>query len=107
IRITRAGTQWRWQQPPGLADPTTIDAVLTALRGGRWHRRAEAKVAGTPRARLAVDGTLLGIGAPLAGTEQTWLVRGDDALLVDTWVANAFAPEPLALRLRHPLDCTS
>lgn len=107
IRITRAGNEWRWQDPPGLADPVAIDAVLTALRGGRWHRRAAAKVAGSPRAQLSVDGTSLGIGAPLAGSEQTWIVRGDDAVLVDTWVATALAPEPLALRQRHPLDCTA
>jgi hypothetical protein len=107
IRIARSGGTWRWQDPPGLAEPAAIDAALTALRGGRWHRRADAAVAGTPRAQLTVEGTTLGIGRELPGTGQTWLVRGRDALLVDSWIASALAPEPLALRLRHPLACAA
>jgi hypothetical protein len=45
-----------------------------------------------------------GIGQPLEGTEQQWLVSGDDALLVDRWVARALDPDPLALRVRHPVE---
>lgn len=103
--VVRDGERWRVEQPPGTADPAAIDAIFTALRGGRWHRRAAASVAGPERARLRVDGTTLAVHAELPGAGQTWLVRGGEALLVDSWVATALAPEPLELRVRHPLDC--
>lgn len=103
--VVRDGERWRIDAPPGTADPAAIDAIFTALRGGRWHRRAGASAAGAERARLRVNGTTLSVRAELPGSGQTWLVRGDEALLVDSWVATALAPEPLALRVRHPLDC--
>lgn len=117
--LTRAGSGW---QVDGVAaDPATVDAIFTALRGARWHRRASRATAGVdlggagdssqPAARrsLRVGGTTFTIGAELRGTGQTWLVRstsrGDEALLVDSWVATALTPTILALRVRHPLDC--
>src|SRR5205085_7519754 len=71
-------------------------------------RRAEVAAAGTVHAQLAAKiGTtsrVIGIGAPLEGTEQQWLVVGDRALLVDRWVARALDPDPLALRVRRPVE---
>jgi hypothetical protein len=107
VTIVRDGDQWRWSSPPGVADPATIDAVVTALRGGHWHRRARIEQAGPRRAAVTVDGTTLSIHNELPGTGQTWIVRGDDALLVDSWIASALMPEPLMLRTRHPLACAS
>ncbi len=105
IQLHRSGDRWRWVEPPGLADPDAIDRLITALRGGRWQRRAGVAAAGALRGELALSGaTTIGIGQPLAGTEQAWLVVNGEALLVDGWIANALAPDPLALRVRHPLD---
>lgn len=98
-----------WRAPAGDADPDTIDRLMTALRAARWHRRAGVAQAGAVRATLAIEtagGThAIGLGAPLVGTDQVWLVvDGEDARLVDGWVATALFPAPLALRVRHPLD---
>lgn len=111
-RLRRAGDDWRIEDPPGIADPATVDAIITALRGGRWHRHAKATAIGgtgegQARGQIRVNGTTLVIGPSLPGTGQTWIVRGDEALLVDSWVANALVPDPLELRVRHPLDCTA
>ena len=98
-----------WRAPAGDADPAAIDRMMTALRGARWHRRAAVDRAGELRGTLAIgtahDHHTIGLGQPLAGTDQVWLViDGDDARLVDGWVAAALFPTPLALRVRHPLD---
>jgi hypothetical protein len=100
-------TGWSWVDPPGVADADGIDAVLSALRGARWHRRAEGRVAGDARATLTITTSsgehVLAVSAPLEGTEQHWIRRGDDALLVDGWVARALVPDRLALRVKKPL----
>lgn len=103
MRITRIGSSW--QLASAAADPMTIDGVLTALRGARWHRRAPKARAGTPRATVRVIAgahvTTLAIGEALG--EQVWIAQGEHAFLVDSWVATALSPEPLALVIRHPL----
>jgi len=102
VRLTRDAQGWRWGTPVGRADPVAIDAVLTALRGGHWHRRAARELAGEPRVTVMVDGVSLAIGAPLPGSQQTWIARAHDAVLVDDWVATALAPSPLGLHVREP-----
>lgn len=111
VKITPArGGGWRWDSDDSwaAADGSAVRDMLAALRAGRWHRRAEAKAAGAVRAQLTVkEGTTsrtIGIGQPLEGTEQQWLVSGEEALLVDRWVARALEPDPLALRIRHPVE---
>ncbi|HEY5946691.1 MAG TPA: hypothetical protein VIV40_14410, partial [Kofleriaceae bacterium] len=109
--VRRVGNDWRIDDHT-LADPAVIDAVFTALRGGRWHRRTNRSAIDKLRVEhgrpsITVGRLTLEIGPHLAGTDQTWIFRGDDALLVDNWVANALVPDPLALRLRHPIDCAS
>lgn len=118
ITIERAGDVWYIADHTGrtkpVANPATVDAIFTALRGGRWHRRADAQAPGiryehSPHGPSGIrfDGTELWIGRRLPGTGQTWIVRGKDALLVDSWVAHALVPDPLELRIRHPLDCAA
>jgi hypothetical protein len=109
VVIERAGDAWQWKQPIAgqPADAAVVDATIAALRGGRWHRRAPLAQAGALRVALHATnarGQLrIGIGQPLAGAGQTWVAIGDDALLVDDWVARALAPAPLALRDTRPL----
>jgi hypothetical protein len=103
IHLGKSGDHWIWIDPPGpagVADPDAIDRVVTAIRGGRWQRRAGVVAAGALRGELALSGATIGIGQPLAGTAQAWLVVDGEALLVDGWIANALAPDPLALRPR-------
>jgi len=115
VTIERTKDTWQWSDGERApADPTAIDATLTALRGARWHRRASAAAAGTLRGELRVttQGKTLGfgIGSELPGSHQTWIVHGGHALLVDDWVSRALLPERVALRTRHPLaaaDATS
>lgn len=109
IVLARAGTAWRWTKPLAdvPADAAAIDAIVAALRGGRWHRRAALAKAGTLEVTLTAAAgarTLkVGIGDAIAGADQTWLAIGDHAYLVDAWIARALAPEPLALREVRPL----
>ncbi len=111
-KLNTTPPRWIWIDPPGpegTVDPDAIDRLVTALRGGRWQRRRGASAAGALRAELALSTlqgapTRLAVGQPLAGTDQAWLVVDGDALLVDGWIANALAPDPLALRVRRPLD---
>jgi len=101
---------WAWESSGirAAADMSSVRDVLAALRAGRWHRRAEVHAAGELRARLTVEtgvaSRTFGIGLPLEGTEQQWIVAGDDALLVDRWIARALEPDPLALRVRRPIE---
>lgn len=107
--IERAGTAWRWTRPVAdvPANSNAIDAVLAALRGGRWHRRAAIARAGTLRVALVATAgersVKLGVGDGVPGAGQTWIAIGDAAYLVDDWIARAIAPEPLALRETRPL----
>jgi len=105
MRVVRAGGGWQIRSPSSApADPRAIGDVLAALRGARWHRIGDPLPART--ALTIVSGTArraLGIAAPIAGTEQSWLVDGDRGLVVDSWVARALDPELLALQIRTPL----
>jgi hypothetical protein len=88
--------------PP--ADPTAISDVLATLRGARWHRRGDATSARTTLTIVAGDARrVLGLGEPLPGTDQRWVVAGERSLLVDTWVARALDRDRLALRVKTPL----
>ncbi len=107
--IKRVGDVWRFTDSSALVDPAALDAVLTALRGARWHRRADASAAGITahdsHHAIRFGGTTLAIGDELPGTAQRWIVRDGVAYLVDSWVATALDPDPLALHVRHPLAC--
>ncbi|MGE3548024.1 MAG: hypothetical protein AB7L28_29135, partial [Kofleriaceae bacterium] len=94
LAIVRDGDIWRWKPPStARANPQVVSDVLGALRGAQWHRRAPAAQAGQLRSQLTIvtgrATRTLGIGAPLAATEQVWLVDGPHAVLVDRWVARA------------------
>lgn len=103
-QIKRAGTRWI-DNEGGVVEPAAVDAIATALRGGRWHRRTRAMTA--PARTVTIAGTTLGLGRRLPGTDQVWLVRDGEELLVDSWVGSALFPEPIELRVRTPLDCAS
>ncbi len=109
VRVAGTGTRWIWTSTSGTAraDARVVREVLSTLRAARWHRRAEVAAAGKLHSQLSLTvGTtarVIGIGESLPGTEQTWIVIGDHALLVDAWVARALDPEPLALRVRRPV----
>lgn len=95
---TRTGTTWKAGNV--TLDTAAIDDVLRTLDAATWHRRG-----GTPgaiHATLDVDKTRIGIGDPLLGAAQTWLVVDGTPLLVDTWVAHALVPGAFALHVRHP-----
>jgi hypothetical protein len=113
IQVARVGGIWgtptpSFGDPPTIShvpvDPGAVGDVLAALRGARWHRRGDPApqhatltvIAGTAR-------HVLGIGPPLAGTEQTWLAVDGHGLLVDSWVARALDRDRLALRIKAPL----
>ena len=97
----RDGTGWKLQD--AVADAATIDATLSALRAARWHRSGAVTLAGQTHCTLKIDEATIAIGRPLEGTDQTWIVRGNRAYLVDGWVAHALAPGRLALHVRRPL----
>jgi hypothetical protein len=103
IVLVKRGHEWRWRAPDIRADAATVDGILTALRA-KWHRSGAAT--GSRHGSLRVGATTIEIGEPLAGTEQTWIVRDGRALLVDNWVARALVPSRLALRVREPLANT-
>jgi hypothetical protein len=107
IRAVRAGG-WQLIAPSRApADPDAIGEVLAALRGARWHRRGAVAGAGAVTTELTVvsggERRVLGLGAPVAGTEQRWIVDGAHGVLVDRWVARALDRAPLALRITRPL----
>jgi hypothetical protein len=97
----RDGNGWKLQN--AVADAATIDATMSALRAARWHRSGSVTLAGQTHCTLKIDDATIAIGSPLAGTDQTWIVRGSRAYLVDAWVAHALAPGRLALHVRRPL----
>lgn len=106
FRITRdagSSTGWKWTDPVADADPQAIEDVMAALRGAQWHRRADRAAAGAVTGTLAIQlgeaKTVIELAQPL-GEEQRWLVIGEHALLVDSWVARALAPDPVAFRIR-------
>jgi hypothetical protein len=85
-------------------DPGAIADVLAALRGARWHRRGDP---GPVHATLTIiSGArhhIIGIGEPIAGGEQTWIVDDGRGTLVDSWVARALDRDLFALRIKAPL----
>jgi hypothetical protein len=106
-----------WRANFGTPDPTTVDALVSALRGARWHRRVPATTVGRGEAGAARaarssghelriierDGIAeLELGPELPGADQSWIIRGSDALLVDSWVVKALFPTRLDLTVRHP-----
>lgn len=108
IRAERAGGGWQLHVAddprPVPADAGAISDVLAALRGARWHRRGEAPL---PHATLSVTAGgarhVLGISAPIAGTEQGWIVDDGQGVVVDSWVARALDRDRLALQVIRPL----
>lgn len=85
------------------AQDPAANGVIAALRGARWHRDDATTRAGAITTTLVAGPTTIGIGQPLPGTEQQWIVIGGRARLVDAWVARALAPAPWQLRDAHPL----
>jgi hypothetical protein len=105
IRAVRTGERWELRVPATIpADAGAIGDVLAALRGVRWHRRGDAP---PPQATLTVlagaERHVLGIAAPIAGTEQSWIVCDGRGVLVDGWVARALDRDRLSLQVRRPL----
>jgi hypothetical protein len=114
LRVVRTGDGWEFRagavEPPPAqesqlrADPAAIGEVLAALRGARWHRRGEPTPVHTTLSLVASDGRrVLGIGDPLAGADQTWIVSGDRGLVVDRWVPRALDRDRLSLSIKRPL----
>jgi hypothetical protein len=101
------GRAWENAADHTPVDPATIDAMFTALRGARWQRREEARVAWPYQGDIRLESErgvlVLAEGRALA-TGQTWINLGasDHVLLVESWVAHALYPSPLELRVRHP-----
>jgi hypothetical protein len=110
IRVARGAGGWDLRAPGPAqgadipVDPGAIADVLAALRGARWHRRGDP---GPVHATLTVVSGqarhAIGIGEPVAGTEQIWLVDDGRGALVDRWVARALDRDLLALRIKAPL----
>jgi hypothetical protein len=108
VRLVREAASWVWDDDKGKAEPTVIDAMLDTVEVARWHRTGPRASAGTLRGRLEIAGgghtTIIELGREVPGAAQTWLVVGERrAVLVDSWIATALFPSPLALRLRRPL----
>ncbi len=110
VRVARnAGSDaWRITSPSvASAEPRAVDDVLATLRAARWQRQTTRSAAGQVSTRLVIEGPTqrtIEIGQSVEGTEQSWLVAGDRAVLVDRWVARALDPGVLALHVRRPLE---
>lgn len=108
-RVVRSGERWMLAAagPTGAAvpaDPAAIGEVLAALRGGRWHRRGPALPVDATLTVVAGDARhVLGLAAPIAGTEQRWLVVDGHGAVVDRWIARALDRDPLRLQIGRPL----
>jgi len=105
IRALRAADRWALRAPAAIpADAGAIGDVLAALRGARWHRRGDAP---PPYATLTVIDRgvrhVLGLAAPIAGTEQGWIVVDGRGAVVDGWVTRALDRDRLSLQIRRPL----
>jgi len=113
IRVVRDGETWRTRtsspRDPDAAshvpvDPSAVGEVLAALRGARWHRRgAPPSVHATLTIVAGSERDVVGIGEPIAGTEQAWLADDGRGVVVDSWVARALDRDLLALRIKAPL----
>lgn len=109
VRDPGSATGWKWTDPVADADSQAIQDVMAALRGAQWHRRAERAAAGAVTSKLTIEfgeidarKIIIELAQPL-GEEQRWLVIGEHAVLVDSWVARAIAPDPVAFRI-HPFS---
>ena len=109
LRVVRAGEGWQLRSPSAAAagipaDPSAVSDVLAALRGARWHRRGEpVPVQATLTVVAGAARHVLGLGAPIEGTEQAWLVADGHGVVVDRWATRALDRDPLALRIKAPL----
>jgi hypothetical protein len=113
IHVVHAADGWETRMPSRAgpdavsrvpADPGAIADVLAALRGARWHRRgAPSPAHATLTVVIGAVRHVLGIGEPIAGTEQTWIIADGRGVLVDRWVARALDRDRLALRIKTPL----
>ena len=113
IHVARGARGWEIRAPAPTAssavaqvpaDAGAVGDVLAALRGARWHRRGEPAPVHTTLAVVAGgDRHVIGIGEPIAGTEQTWIVVDGRGVVVDRWVARALDRDLLALRIKAPL----
>ncbi|HEY5924042.1 MAG TPA: hypothetical protein VIV11_20320 [Kofleriaceae bacterium] len=119
--VRRVGNEWRIDEDT-LASPAAIDAIFTALRGGRWHRRVKPSAIRQEfhshgPSGITINGKTFSRGPALEGTGQTWLLRdndravldpwNDDALLVDDWIVKALIPGWLGLRIGRPINCAT
>ena len=93
--VVRAGEAWEIR-PPFAATPAAaihaesraIGDVLAALRGARWHRAgAPTPVHATLTVVAGGARMVLGLGEPIAGTDQTWIIEGTRGLVVDSYRA--------------------
>ena len=109
LALERIGQGWKL-----VDDPTTpvvaraVDDLLSSLRAARWHRRADRTRLGAVRRTLVFaqfsSQHTIELGAPLAGTDQSWIaVDHGDALLVDNWLVALLDPSALGFRDRTPL----
>lgn len=111
IHVVRAGGAWQLRTPSTEVAAAAIPAaaravgdVLAALRGARWHRAgAPTPVHGTLTVVAGGVRVVLGLGEPIAGTDQAWIVDGARGLVVDSWVARALDRDVLSLREPTPL----
>lgn len=113
IHVARDADGWEMRAPaPTVPDAVAhvpvdtgaVGDVLAALRGARWHRRGDPPpVHATLTVVAGAERHVLGIAAPIAGTEQTWLVDDGRGVVVDGWVARALDRDLLALRIKTPL----
>lgn len=112
IHVARDADGWATRGPASTVpdavahvpvDASAIGEVLAALRGARWHRRGDAPpVHATLTVVAGAERHVLGIAAPIAGTEQTWLVDDGRGVVVDSWVTRALDRDRLALRIKTP-----
>src|ERR1043166_672213 len=108
IQAVKVGDRWELRAPSAAADAGAIGDVLAALRGGRWHRRGDARpVHATLTVVMGAERHVLGIADPVAGTEQSWAVDDGRGVLVDSWIARTLDRDVLSLRVRQPLGAVS
>jgi hypothetical protein len=108
IQAVKVGDRWELRTPNVAADAGAIGDVLAALRGGRWHRRGDARpVHATLTVVMGGERHVLGIADPIAGSEQSWMVDDGRGVLVDSWLARTLDRDLLSLRVRQPFAAVS
>jgi len=113
IQVAQGVDGWETRAPAPTApdaaarvpvDAGAVDDVFAALRGARWHRRGEpTPVHATLVIMAGTERHVIGLGEPIAGTEQTWIVEDGRGVVVDRWVARVLDRDLLALRVKAPL----